>query len=192
MTGAAGAKVAIRRAGIADAAAIAQVRVDSWRATYRGLMPGAYLDGMKVEQSMALWQRVLSASPGTTSVFVAEDDSGVCGFASGLMLAEPRYGLDAELSAIYLAAGRQRAGHGRALVAAVLDAQRAHGATGFLTWVIAGNHGARKFYEGLGGELLVLQPFEWDGMHLVEVGYGWRDLDALATAVAATQIPHII
>ena len=80
----------------------------------------------------------------------------------------------------------------RAEVAA-LGAQRAHGATGFLTWVIAGNRGARKFYEGLGGELLVGQPFEWDGMNLVEAGYGWRDLDAMAAACASTpakQHPH--
>ena len=183
------ATVVVRRAGLADAAAIAQVRVDSWRATYRGLIPDAYLDGMKVEQSTALWQRVLAAAPGTTSVFVAEDGAGVCGFASGLMLAEPRHELDAELSAIYLVPGRQRAGHGRVLVAAVLDAQRAHGATGLLTWVIAGNRGARRFYEGLGGELLVEQPFEWDGMHLVEVGYGWRDLTTLAAAVASNASP---
>jgi hypothetical protein len=49
--------------------------------------------------------------------------------------------------------------------------------------VIAGNKGARAFYERLGAELLVEQPFQWDGMDLVEVGYGWRDLGALAAAV---------
>ena len=47
---------------------------------------------------------------------------------------------------------------------------------------IAGNKGARAFYEGLGGELIVAQPFQWDGMDLTEAGYGWRDLDALAAA----------
>jgi hypothetical protein len=34
----------------------------------------------------------------------------------------------------------------------------------------------------LGGELLVEQPFQWDGLDLVEAGYGWRDLPALAEA----------
>ncbi len=81
----------------------------------------------------------------------------------------------------------------RRLVAAVVKAQRAHGATGLLTWVIAGNRGARTFYERLGGEVLAEQPFQWDGMNLVEAGYGWRDLDALAAAcatAAASQHPH--
>ena len=58
-------------------------------------------------------------------------------------------------------------------MAAVARAQRAHGATGLIVWVIAGNKGARAFYESLGATLLVEQPFEWDGMPLVEAGYGF-------------------
>ena len=179
-------EVAVRRAVPEDAAGIAHVRIEAWRTTYRGVIPASYLDGMKVEDSTALWLRVLTAAPNTTSVFVAEDTTGVCGFASGLMLAPPKFDIDAELSSIYLVPHRQRAGLGRRLVAAVLDAEREHGATALLTWVIAQNSGARKFYEGLGGELLVEQPFQWDGMDLLEVGYGWRDLDALRAACLAT------
>jgi GNAT superfamily N-acetyltransferase len=173
---------AIRRALPGDARAIAEVRVDAWRSTYRGMIPDSYLDAMKVEDSEALWQRVLAAAPNTTSVFVAVGDEGVIAFAAGMMLAEPRFGLDAELTAIYVQPRHQRTGIGRRLVREVVAAQRAVGATGVLTWVIAQNRGARKFYEGLGAELLVEQPFEWDGMDLVEAGYGWRDLDALAAA----------
>ena len=92
----------IRPAQPTDAAAIAQVRVDAWRATYRGMIPDAYLAAMKVEESAALWDKVLTAAPNTTSAFVAERDGGVIGFASGLMLSEPKHGMDAELTAIYL------------------------------------------------------------------------------------------
>lgn len=178
-------EAAIRPAIPADALAIAQVRVDAWRTTYRGMMPAAYLAAMRVEDSRALWDRVLTAAPNTTSMLVADVDGRVVGFASALMLAEPKFGLDAELSAIYLDRDRQRAGLGTRLLAAVLAAQRRHGASGLLTWVIAGNRGARAFYERYGAELVVEQPFQWDGMDLVEAGYGWRDLDALASACAA-------
>jgi len=98
------------------------------------------------------------------------------------MLAEPKHDLDAELTAVYLAPDAQRAGIGRRLVAAVAAAQRAHGAHGLIVWVIAANKAARAFYERLGAEILVEQPFTWDGMDLVEAGYGWRDLTALAAA----------
>jgi len=177
--------VSIRRATPGDAPAIAQVRVDSWRSTYRGMIPDAYLDGMQVEASTALWDRVLTAGPNTTCVFVAEHGSVVVGFSCGNRLVEPRHGLDAELTAVYLRREFQRMGLGRQLVRAVVEAQTAHAATGLVTWVIAGNKPARTFYESLGGELLVEQPFHWDGMDLVEAAYGWRDLPALAGACTA-------
>ena len=117
-------------------------------------------------------------------MFVAEHGADIVGFSCGNRLPEPKHGFDAELTAVYLRREFQRAGLGRRLVGAVVDAQRALGATGLITWVIAGNKPARTFYERLGGELIVEQPFQWDGMDLVEAGYGWRDLAALAAACA--------
>jgi ribosomal protein S18 acetylase RimI-like enzyme len=173
---------AIRRATPGDARAIAEVRVEAWRRTYRGMIPDAYLDAMRVEASEAHWQRILGAAPATAAIFVGTADTAVTGFAAGLLLAEPRFGLDAELTALYVLPAHQRTGIGHGLVREVVAALCAAGATGLLTWVIAQNRGARKFYEGLGAELLAEQPFEWDGMDLVEAGYGWRDLAALAAA----------
>jgi GNAT superfamily N-acetyltransferase len=172
----------IRPASVDDAAALAELRVESWGATYRGIIPESYLERMSVEENAAIWQRILSAPPNLTSTFVAEDAMGLVGFASGIMLDPPKLGMDCELSAVYVRPGQQRAGVGRALVAATVAAQRAHGATGMVVWVIAANRGARAFYEALGAELAVEQPFQWDGMDLIEAGYVWRDLAALAAA----------
>ena len=160
------------------------MRIESWRRTYRGIIPDAYLDAMSVEHSTPMWERALAAGPNATTVVVAEGDDGVRGFACGLMLAEPKLGMDAELSAIYLAADCQRQGTGRRLVSAVAAAQRAHGASSMLVWVIASNRGARAFYERLGAELLREQPFQWDGIDLAETGYGWRDLAVVADTAA--------
>jgi GNAT superfamily N-acetyltransferase len=182
--------ITIRPAAPADAMAIAQVRVDAWRTTYKGMIPDAYLASMKVEDSAALWEKILTAGPNSTSVFVATDANGVVGFAAGNMLAEPKHGLDAELSAVYIVREAQRAGVGQRLVATVAAAQRAHGATGLIVWVISGNKPARAFYEKLGAELLIEQPFSWDGMDLIEAGYGWRDLDALVAAVNLPAVLH--
>ncbi len=182
--------IAIRRAAPQDAPAIAAVCIASWRSTYRGLIPDAYLDGMQLEKSIASWDRVLTAGENNTSVFVAESDGDVVGFAAGNMLPEPRFDLDAEISAAYVRREFQHAGVGRRLVAAVANAQRDHGAHGLIVWVIAGNKGARAFYEQLGATLLVEQPFEWDGMPLVEAGYGFADIDALIEATAVVPRPR--
>ena len=180
----------IRQALPTDARAIAEVRVDAWRRTYRGIIPDDYLDAMSVESSMNLWDRVLTAAPNTTNTFVAESEGRVVGFASGMMLAERKHGFDAELTGLYLEPEAQRQGLGTRLVATVAAAQRSHGATGLIVWVIAGNKPARAFYERLGATLVVEQPFSWDGMDLVEAGYGWSDLPALIAAGGAAAVLH--
>ena len=183
-------EVVIRPAASADAAAIAQLRIDAWRATYRGMMPDAYLDAMNLSDSAAFWERILLSGSPLASVYVAIDAGRMIGFAAANRRDPPKLGFDAELSAIYLATDRKRQGIGRRLVAAVAAAQRERGATGMLTWVIAKNQGARAFYERLGGELLIEQPFQWDGLDLVEAGYGFRDLDKLAAAAGPNPAVH--
>jgi GNAT superfamily N-acetyltransferase len=180
--------IVIRRAAPRDAEAIARVRIDGWRTSYRGLIPAAYLDGMQVDASTALWDKILSAGPNPASLLVPSHGDEVIGFAAGSVLAEPKFGLNAELTAVYLRREFQRVGLGRRLIAAVVDAQRALGADGMIVWVIAANKPARAFYEALGAELLVEQAFQWDGMDLLEAAYGWRDLTALAAACRAGQL----
>jgi GNAT superfamily N-acetyltransferase len=178
--------IVIRPARAGDAEAIARVRVDSWRETYHGMIPQGYLDAMKLEESRALWEKVLTAGSTAVSVFVAECGAEIVGFGSGNMLAEPKHGFDAELSAVYVRREFQRAGIGRRLVAETAAAlsQRDRGASGLIVWVIAGNKGARAFFERMGGELVVEQAFQWDGMDLVEAGYGWRALGTLTAGLS--------
>ena len=172
--------VVLRRATAVDAPAIAAVRVESWRTTYRDIIPDSYLDDMRVDESTELWFRVLTAPKNdTTAVFVAEVDGEVIGFSAGLMLSEQKFELDAELTAIYLKPKFQDQGLGQRLVRMVAETYQARGANGLLVWVLSENKPARQFYEKLGGELLVEQDYTWDGLNLKEVGYGWRDLTTL-------------
>jgi len=178
-------EVRFRAATAADASAIAHLRVDSWRATYRGVMPDAYLDNMQAEQSAAMWAQVLAVDAAGICVFVAEveakSDRGaeIVGFASGMLLTPEKLDCNAELTGIYIKPIAQRGGVGRRLVSLVAQRLQQSGAVSLLSWVISENQPARKFHEELGAELLVEQAFAWDGLDLLEVGYGWQDLDAL-------------
>ena len=175
--------VRIRAATADDAAAIAAIRVEGWRVTYRGVIPDAYLDAMRVEDSTGLWTRILTAaSSDKRMVFVAEGASGVLGFAAAMKLPEPKFGVHAELTGIYLKPEAQRQGIGRKLLAAAARACLKENAPDMLVWVITQNETARKFYESLGAELMAGQPFSWDGLELHETGYCWRDLGSLIAA----------
>ena len=171
--------VAIRSATPGDAAAIARVRIAGWRTAYRGIVPDSYLDAMQEEPSAAMWERVLAAGSNAVSVVVATDADEVIGFAASNRLPEPKHAMDSELTAIYLLPPWRRSGVGHRLVHEAVRAQRARGASGMIAWALARNRSGRAFFERLGGELVVEQPFEWDGMELFEAGYAFRDLDAL-------------
>jgi len=171
--------ITFRRARESDAASIAGVRIDSWRASYRGLVPDSYLDSLKPEQSVAMWQQVLAASSDAACTFVAEAGGEIIGFASGMTVADSRFGCDAELTAICVLPDEQRCGLGRRLLAHVAATLIAAGARGLMVWVLAKNEGAREFFKALGAEELYNQTFTWDdGTELDEVGLVWRKLSS--------------
>ena len=71
----------IREARLTDAAGIAKVHVDSWRTTYRGIIPDEYLDKLSYEQRTELWKKNISEAD--NYVIVAEtDEEEIIGFAT--------------------------------------------------------------------------------------------------------------
>ena len=84
----------IRRAHKTDAAAIGRVHVETWQATYAGLLPDSMLAGMSDVRQSAYWSRVLADRHESRGVFVADDeDMGVVGFGSCGPVREPPEGL---------------------------------------------------------------------------------------------------
>ncbi len=91
--------------------------MDTWRAAYRGIVPDAHLDGLSYDESERLWQDTIMAGDGC--VFVAEDECGVFGFASG----GPRERFsrelgeyEGELQTVYVLPSHKGTGAGRRLV----------------------------------------------------------------------------
>jgi hypothetical protein len=119
------------------------VRIDAWRASYRGLVPDSYLDHLKPEESVKLWEQVLEASSDAACTFVAESGGEIIGFASGMTLAESA-GCDAELTAICVLpddSARDWASGCWPMAATLISA----GATGLMAWVLSKNEGAGNF-----------------------------------------------
>lgn len=172
--------VTIRPATIADAAAIAQVHVASWRTTYAGIVPQAYLDSLDVTARTHSWsEQILAAG----SIFlVAQDVDGLVGFICGGALREPIPGYDTELYAIYLLRSCQGQGTGRRLTIALSDSLRAAGFRAMVVWVLERNP-AVGFYMRLGATHLARKQLEIGGAMLDEIALGWPSLDASFIAV---------
>lgn len=168
----------IRAARLADVPAIARVHVESWRATYAGIMPEDYLGKLSYEWRERTWHTLLNEA--NHWAFVAEETpAGIIGFCDGgkERTGNPVY--TGELYAIYLVGAYQRRGIGRRLVAPLARHLLAQGMGSMLVWVLAQNP-ARAFYETLGGERVDQKSILIGDVTLAEVAYGWRDIEALA------------
>lgn len=163
----------VREAKVGDAESIARAHLASWRTTYPGIVPQPYLDGLRLEDGIARWRERLEANyPGT---LVAEDESGVFGFATGGAIVHPVDGFDGELGAIYLLQSHQGRGAGRALLCGIAERLRSAGFASMAVWALTANP-ACGFYQRMGGVRVAEQMIEIGGVDLPEVAFGWRDI----------------
>lgn len=170
--------VSIRAARAEDAGAIAHVHVESWKTTYAGIVPEAYLAGLDEMLRAKLWQEWLA---GHALVQVAERNGQVVGFAHGGANRESLEECDAELYSIYLLREAQRRGTGKALLQSVAGALAERGFRSMAVWVLERNP-ARNFYEQMGAHLAASKVIEIGGTKLMEVAYVWPDIQKLIAA----------
>jgi ribosomal protein S18 acetylase RimI-like enzyme len=161
----------IRRAAPEDVQSIGLVQVESWRKTYAGIVPDAYLASLDDEVRAADWKRHVEA--GQIFIFVAEDQWGIFGFIAGGGIRDAIAGYDAELYAIYLMPARQRRGVGQELVLSLREALLMRGFSGMVVWVLERNLPAVCFYKSLGGMQFADKAIEIGGAVLTELAFGW-------------------
>ncbi|MFZ1011874.1 MAG: GNAT family N-acetyltransferase [Terracidiphilus sp.] len=164
----------IRKAVGGDVWDIARVQVESWRTTYAGIVPAAFLSALSVEQRAERWREVFAESEMTLYVAegqIADGQVGIFGFASGGKLREPIGDYDAELFAIYLLRAHQGKGAGRRLFETLAQTLRAAGHAAMAVWVLRENPAA-LFYQHMGGVEIAHKQIEIGGILLEEVAYG--------------------
>lgn len=174
MTGSDGVRV--REATRADAAAIARLHLENWRVAYRDMVPDEVLDGVTAVSRFLHWDGVLAEPDNPEFVYVAEDAAGrVIGIASGgpELGGDPHY--RGELYVLHVRPEAQGRGVGRALVRAVVERLAADSVTSLIVWMLRENYPARRFYAALGGVFVREQPAMFEGVMLMDAGYGWQD-----------------
>lgn len=170
----------IRAATCDDAPGIALVHVDAWRTAYRHILPADFLAALSYEAREQRWRDWWAQADSQRWLLVAEDDTGrILGFAGGGPERDGTPGHDGEVYAIYLAPDIHRRGIGRLLMVACARKLLDQGFGAGLVWVLEENRSARAFYEALGGQLMGSKPVTIGGVSLIEVAYGWSNLETL-------------
>ena len=169
----------LRPARSGDAAAIAKVHVETWRAAYAGIVPDTYLVAMTESKQALMWNNTIRRASASEAVLVAESDDvpggrivgfGSCGPARG----QPDGG---EVFTLYVAPDWHGRGIGQILLEALFARLHEVGLNQAVLWVLGANP-ARFFYEALGGRRAAERKERFAGVDLDEIAYAWNDLGA--------------
>jgi len=132
-----------------DAEGIAQLHANSWRRTYRGSFPDAFLDGDLLGNRRAVWFERLGHPCDNQFVCVAVDRLQVVGFICAYGAQDQKWG--SFIDNLHVAQNHHRKGIGLSLMrSAGLWLVSSYGHYGVYLWVLAVNRGARRFYQRLG------------------------------------------
>ncbi|UJL47350.1 GNAT family N-acetyltransferase [Virgibacillus sp. NKC19-16] len=163
----------IRKATKSDAQHIAKVHVDSWRTTYKGILPDEFLQKLSYDQRTKLWESNVTEQ----NVYVAENEEGeIVGFSTGGKKKTGNY--DAflgELYAIYIMEEFQGKGIGKMLTQPVIEDLKQFGINSMIVLALEDNP-SKYFYESLGAREIDSMEITIAGVDLNELVYGWDDL----------------
>lgn len=167
----------IRKASKEDIKDVSRVYVDSWRTTYRSLVPDDYLDELSYEDTEKRWIDFLNYE-NEPFIYVAINDTGkIIGFASGKSINENNF--DGELYSLYLLQECRGLGVGRQLVSAIAKHFKEKGIDSMMVWVMKQNKSGLGFYERMGGKEYIHRTSEFGGTVVEDVAYGWKEISEL-------------
>lgn len=157
-----------------DVNGIANVHINSWKTTYKGILPDQYLSSMNLEAKKKNWLRNLKMLHNAT--FVAENTNGeIIGFAAGGPEQTNDPLIQGEVYAIYFLQEYQRQGLGREMIKAVIHELMKMEHQNLIIWALKDNPSC-GFYRALGGQVIAEKTVKMAGIELIEVGFGWEDI----------------
>jgi ribosomal protein S18 acetylase RimI-like enzyme len=173
--------ITIRPARTDDARFIARLDVETWRATYAGILATQFLVGLSTQRREIGWASVIEREPRDVRVAV-DADGDILGFGScGRNRSDAEFA--GEVFTLYVAPDWQNQGIGRRLLLALFERLVAQGCGSAIIWVLRDNPG-RFFYRRLGGREVRHKKFVVGGKQTEAAGFAWHDLPRFLEAAS--------
>ena len=172
-----GSSFHIREANLEDAKDIAEVHIETWRASYSDILPSNLLKELSPTEFVE--RREKSLRNKDLSTFIAtNEENKIVGFCIVGPERNHDKNMEGELYAIYLLKEYQRQGIGRQLLMKGVEALQAKQINSMIVWILKENQ-HQEFYRKLGGKQLEEKKINLGGTDYDEVAYGWEDLSSL-------------
>ena len=144
----------VRPATPDDAEGIETVRISTWKACYRGVVPDAYLDALSVQSSRVARLRTGIERDDVGGSLVAVAGSRIIGMGfAGPPEDNQLPGGIGEVLAVYVLSEWQGRGVGRALLERLTSGLSTLGYRSAILWTLRDRRATRRFYEANGWEL---------------------------------------
>ncbi len=167
--------LSVRPAKPCDANAIATIHVDTWKKTYKGLVPQSFLDTLDVHEKSKFWAEKLGNQDKNFHCYVAQAENNVIGFSCGGPNRTKGTSYKGELYAIYVSKKKQKEGVGKMLFQKTVSRLAEDGFDSMLIWVIEKNPSI-GFYQSMGGRKVEMKEDDIGGAPVTEIGFGWKPL----------------
>ena len=171
-----------------DAEKIAMLHANSWRQTYRGMMPDDFLDGDVISNRLQVWHDRLAHNRANQFVCLVEDGQNLAGFICVFGNEDSKWG--SYIDNMHVVYERKRTGIGTALMKEAADWLKTYyPQNGVYLWVMEANGPARRFYECLGASNVgVVDKQDPAGSSATNCRYVWPNPMTLADAASTTAI----
>lgn len=157
-----------------DAAAMGFIEVETWQATYAGILDDGALIAMSAARKTRQWATEMRH--GSEGLWVWDDqDQGVLGFGHCGPQRMGSLAYDGEITMLYVLPDAQGQGIGRHLLHGMFADLKHRGMASALVWVLEANP-SRFFYTHLGGKLVLHRTITFGASQLNALGYGWSGL----------------
>jgi ribosomal protein S18 acetylase RimI-like enzyme len=161
------------RLGLSDASEIARVHFESWRATYRDVLPDSYIDGAMRDDIAKVWAN-WTAEKLVVGATVNGALVGIATYDMGMDQAVPAY-----LDNFHVLPDHHGTGLASELFVAGVDAIASEGACALWLTVLDTNARARAFYAKMYGQEGVPKDDEMLGYAVRAVPVHWTDLQLI-------------
>lgn len=172
----------IRKAIVSDARGIAIVHVNTWKVTYKDILPQKMLQNLTYSNREAVWVKNIERQ--NNHVWVIENDIGeIVGFADTSKREKMAHQHTYNLTSIYLLPSYQGRGWGSKLLRELFEFYKKQQVESVYVGVLKDNP-AKKFYTYLGAEKVKTMSIDFAGELIDEVILKWDSLDEVLEKVS--------
>ena len=164
----------IKDAIVSDAKQLAKIKVDTWKTTYKGIIPDKFLNELSYEKEEERFKKFLK-NPGSNKFIIVYENEKTSEIISYMWFGVPKEdednNYDQEIYALYVLKDYQKGGIGREMINFAIERLKKTGNTSLILWTLKKNLNARSFYQKIGFRLTKEKIKNIGGRDIDECGY---------------------